>query len=67
MAGLRDDDAALSHETTGGGAGGLHERLPCGAIFASDGASRLGGADGFVVASIGEELQDGVFELLVLA
>jgi len=47
----------------GGGAGGLHERLPGGLVLsAGDLLCGFGWADGFVGAALVEELENGGFE-----
>lgn len=72
---LGDFDEASGDETAGGGAGGPHERLPelarrlggsCGVLGGGDGAGGFGGADGLVPAATAEQIEDGLFELLVL-
>ncbi len=67
MAGLGDDDVAGGDEAAGGGAGGLHQRLPGGAVCGGgDGASGLGRADGFIAGAGVEETENGLLELVIL-
>ncbi len=74
MAVLGDVDGALGEEAAGGGAGGFHEGLPefarrlgvVGGFGGGEGAGGFGGADGFARAALVEEVEDGLFELVVL-
>ena len=62
LAGLGDDDFLLGDEAASGGAGGFHEGLPLGAVFAGEGACGLGRADGFAGTALVEEFEDFSFE-----
>lgn len=56
---LGDDDAAGGVEAMGGGAGGLHERMPlCVGVGCRDGTGSFGRADGFARASLREEVKN---------
>ncbi len=76
MAVVGDVDVSGGDEAAGGGAGGLHERSPSGAVWliavrggvlgGGDGSSGFGGADGLVTAALVEEVEDGFLELLIL-
>ncbi len=74
MAVLGDVDVSGGDEAACGGACGFHERAPRVGVWwldssgrACDGSGGFGGADGLVAAALAKEVEDGLFELLILS